>query len=93
VQYGKAEGSVRTLSADSFVGPEETPRAAAVYQVPPYYMTRIAIDDVKTHDVPGGFQLKPGMPVTADIKVGKRNVLTYLFAHVLPVGLEGMREP
>lgn len=93
VQYGKAEGSVRTLSADSFVGPEETPRAAAVYQVSPYYMTRIAIDDVKMHDVPGGFQLKPGMPVTADIKVGKRNVLTYLFARVLPVGLEGMREP
>jgi HlyD family type I secretion membrane fusion protein len=93
VQYGKAEGSVRTLSADSFVGPEEAPRAAAVYQVPPYYKARIAIDDLKMHDVPGGFQLKPGMPVTADIKVGRRNILTYLFARVLPIGLEGMREP
>ena len=45
------------------------------------------------HDVPGGFVLKPGMPVTADIKVGQRNILHYLFARVLPVGLEGMREP
>jgi hypothetical protein len=45
------------------------------------------------HDVPDGFRLKPGMPVTADIKVGQRNILTYLFARVLPVGLEGMREP
>jgi hypothetical protein len=31
--------------------------------------------------------------VTADIKVGQRNVLSYLFARVLPLGLEGMREP
>jgi HlyD family type I secretion membrane fusion protein len=93
VQYGTAEGRVRTLSADSFVGPEEAPRAAAAYQVPPYYKTRIAIDDIKMHDVPGGFQLKPGMPVTADIKVGQRNILTYLIARILPVGLEGMREP
>jgi hemolysin D len=93
VQYGTAEGTVRTLSADSFVGSEEAPRAAGFHQVPPYYKTRIAIDDVKMHDVPGGFQLKPGMPVTADIKVGQRNVLSYLFARVLPLGLEGMREP
>ena len=49
--------------------------------------------EIKMHDVPGGFQLKPGMPVTADIKVGQRNILTYLFARVLPIGLEGMREP
>lgn len=93
VQYGTAEGTVRTLSADSFVGPEDEPRPASVAQVPPYYKTRIAVDDIKMHGVPGGFQLKPGMPVTADIKVGRRNVLSYLFARILPVGLEGMREP
>jgi len=43
--------------------------------------------------VPGGFDLKPGMPVTADIMIGRRNFLAYLFARMLPVGLEGMREP
>jgi multidrug efflux pump subunit AcrA (membrane-fusion protein) len=96
VQYGVAEGSVRTLSADSFIGAEETQRSAIVQQsqqTPAFYKTRIAIDEIKMHDVPGGFQLKPGMPVTADIKVGQRNILTYLFARVLPIGLEGMREP
>ena len=93
VRYGTAEGRVRTLSADSFVGPEDVPRTAAGDRVPPYYMTRIAIDEIKMHGVPGGFQLKPGMPVTADIKAGKRNILAYLFARILPVGLEGMREP
>jgi hemolysin D len=33
------------------------------------------------------------MTVTADIKAGERTLLTYLFARVLPIGLEGMREP
>ena len=33
--------------------------------------------------------LMPGMTVTADIKAGERNMLTYLFARGLPVGPEG----
>jgi hypothetical protein len=53
----------------------------------------VAIDELKMRGVPGGFQLKPGMTVTSDIKVGERPLLTYLFARILPVGLEGMREP
>ena len=96
VQYGMAQGSVRTVSADSFIGHEETQRSA-IYeqsqQTPAFYKARIAIDKLKMHDLPDGFQLKPGMPVTADIKVGRRNILAYLFARVLPVSLEGMREP
>ena len=35
----------------------------------------------------------PGMPVTADIKVGKRTVLKYLLGMVVPVAHEAMREP
>jgi HlyD family type I secretion membrane fusion protein len=92
VQYGTARGSVRTVSADSFVGREETQRAAGLDRAPAYYKTRIAINEINMR-VPGGFQLRPGMPVTADVKVGKRNLFAYLFARVLPVGLEGMREP
>lgn len=94
VQYGSAAGTVRSVSADSFVAPEEAPRTAAVLQqVPPYYKVLVAIDELKMHDVPGGFQLKPGMPVTADIKVGRRNIFRYLFARIASVGREGMREP
>jgi HlyD family type I secretion membrane fusion protein len=85
VQYGLAHGSVRTISADSFAGERDGQRS--------YYKTRVSLDKVDMHDVPGGFRLKPGMPVTADIHVGRRTLLTYLFARVLPIGLEGMREP
>jgi HlyD family secretion protein len=45
------------------------------------------------HDVPTGFRIIPGMPVTADIKVGKRTVLGHLLGKVVTLAQEGMREP
>jgi HlyD family secretion protein len=33
------------------------------------------------------------MTVTADIKVGKRTVLTYFISRIVPVATESMREP
>jgi HlyD family secretion protein len=59
----------------------------------PFYRARIAIDRVALHDVPGGFELIPGMPVATDIKVGKRTVLGYLLGLMLPIAQEAMREP
>ena len=40
-----------------------------------------------------GGRVVPGMPVTADIKVGKRTVLSYLLGRMMPLAQEGMREP
>jgi len=31
------------------------------------------MDEMKLHNLPAGFRMTPGMPVTADIKVGKAN--------------------
>ena len=96
-QYGMAEGSVRTISPDSFTPQEEarTPTGALplLGSGDPYYRVRITIDHVGLHDVPAGFQVTPGMPVTADIKVGKRTILGYLLGKVMPIAQEGMREP
>jgi hemolysin D len=58
-----------------------------------YYQARISLDQIKLHDVPRGFHLVPGMPVTTDIKVGKRTILSYLFGRLAPMLSEGMREP
>jgi HlyD family type I secretion membrane fusion protein len=95
VQYGLAEGVVRSLSADSFTGAQETQRGSvgAQEQQTVWYRARVAVEAINMHGVPGGFQMKPGMPITADIKAGERTLLKYIFARVLPVGLEGMREP
>lgn len=96
-QYGDAEGRVRFLSPDSFNSdPDQKQRGvqqAPQLNGPSYYRSRITIDEVKLHDTPDGFRVVPGMPVTADVKVGKRTVLSYLLSRVLPVALDGMREP
>jgi HlyD family secretion protein len=95
-QYGMAEGAVRIVSPDSFnaqVEARNPTSAIPTTNLEPFYRTRISIDRVALHGVPAGFQLTPGMPVTADIKVGQRTVLTYLLGLMLPVTQEALREP
>ena len=97
-QYGAAEGRVRFMSPDSFSGnPEERQRGVSPNTAPPsgqsFYRSRISIDANKLHDTPPDFRLGPGMPVTADIKVGERTLMSYLLSRVLPVAMDGMREP
>ena len=96
--YGYAEGAVRFVSADSFTSnPNEARAHGAAPQgngtMPAFYRSRIALGAIKLHDTPQGFHIVPGMPVTADIKVGERTVMTYLLGRVLPVAVDGMREP
>jgi HlyD family secretion protein len=59
----------------------------------PFYRSRITLDRLMLHNLPAGFHMMPGMPVAADIKVGKRTVMAYLLGRILPVMSEGMREP
>jgi hemolysin D len=97
-QYGLAEGKVRTISPDAFTAEQENRNPTSSLPVPasvvePYYRSRITIDRVGLHDVPPDFHIRPGMPVTTDIKVGKRTVLGYLMGMVVPIGREAMREP
>lgn len=97
-QFGMADGTVRVVSPSSFTPQDEArnptsavPTTQAATE--PFYRARIAIDRVALHDVPDGFHIIPGMPVTADIKVGKRTVLSYLLGKMLPIAREAMREP
>jgi HlyD family secretion protein len=97
-QYGLAHGTVRTVSADSFTAQDGTKsRSGSVPVNPgnaePFYRSRITLDRLMLHDLPPGFHIMPGMPVAADIKVGKRTVMAYLLGRILPVMSEGMREP
>jgi hemolysin D len=97
-QFGVAEGSVRVVSPDSFTPQAEARNPTGSAPLPasfsePFYRSRIAIGRVALHNVPPDFHIVPGMPVTADIKVGKHTVLQYLFGAVLPIAREGLREP
>jgi hemolysin D len=96
-QYGMAEGTVRIVSPDSFTAQAEARNPTSAVPVTaasePFYRSRITIDRVALHDLPAAFRIIPGMPVTTDIKVGKRTVLGYLLGLMLPVAQEAMREP
>jgi HlyD family type I secretion membrane fusion protein len=95
VQYGMAEGVVKSVSADSFTGQQETQRSSVGGQTVNgvWFRARVELTAINLHGLPNNFQMTAGMPVTADVMIGERTMLKYLFARMLPVGLEGMREP
>jgi hemolysin D len=97
-QYGLAYGTVRAVSPTSFTEQDEVRNPTSNVPISPttnesFYRARITIDRVALHDVPDDFHLIPGMPVTSDVKVGKRTVLGYLIGMVVPVAHEALREP
>jgi HlyD family secretion protein len=96
LRYGAARGVVRTISADSF-SPEavakdggSTPSGGSSSL---YYRARISLEKLNLHNTPAGFRPVPGMPITADVKVGTRSVLSYFIDRILPVAVDGLREP
>jgi HlyD family secretion protein len=97
--YGMAYGTVRSLSADTFYGNDPTASQASAVPLPSsgtseaFYTGDISIDRVALRDVPPDFRVTPGMTVAADIKVGKRTVLTYFVSRIIPLATEALREP
>lgn len=83
-EFGMMEGVVHTISEDAF---REGPASASIYR------TRIKITANNMRNLPAAFRLIPGMPLSAEIKVGKRSVLGYFLRPVLRGLEEGLREP
>jgi len=103
-QYGMAHGIVRTVSPDSFNAQDEQRNPSGSAPIPPpgtagmsggstWYRARVTLDQIGLHDTPAGFHLSPGMPVTADVLVGKRTVMAYFLGRAMPLVHEGLREP
>jgi hemolysin D len=85
-EHGMGSGVVKVVSSDAFTDTKD-PQAGA------YYRVRIDLNDVQLRNVPDEFRLKPGLPVTAEIKIGKRTVMEYLMRPVLRGMNESMRGP
>ncbi len=106
-RYGYAVGHVTQISGDSFTDPTsgqsnpvgqqpslstqspQTLGTAPVY----YYHATISIDRLQLKHPPESFRIMPGMPIEADIRVGQRSIMAYLFDRYLPFFAQGMREP
>ncbi len=85
-QLTRGSGAGQTPSSEP---QSRTEQAAGTF----FYRARISIDQMLLHDLPTGFHLTPGMPVTVDIKVGRRTPIQYLLSRVIPATTEGMHEP
>lgn len=105
LEHGMAEGVVLSISEDSFAGrADQGGNQYAVGNVDPnggvprtgsglYYRARIKLTDVNLRNVPANYQLLPGLPLVADIKVGERSIMSYLLRPLMSSLNESMREP
>lgn len=104
-RYGLIQGEVLDLSRDA-VGdeagkPPSAPKpnddkndrnASQEGTGSPSYTARIAIDQTAIETENGPVDLGPGMAVTAEIKTGRRRVISYLLSPLMRYRQEGMRE-
>jgi hemolysin D len=97
-KHGTGSGTVRVISGDAFAPETGSARADRVPREAPnsspsYYRVLIDPNDMRLRGLPDGFQMIPGMTLTAEMKVGSRRVISY-FLYPLLRGLdESIREP
>jgi hemolysin D len=83
-KHGTLEGTVRTITEDSFTEKESAQA---------FYRARITLTSTELRNVQDSYRLIPGMTIAAEIKSGERSVLSY-FLYPLIRGLdESIREP
>jgi hemolysin D len=90
-KFGTASGTIRTISRDAFTpNPQD---GAAGAPAPPFFKARVLLEDTRLRTSSEPVRLLPGMTVTAEIKVGRRTVISY-FLYPLIRGLDdSIREP
>lgn len=89
-KYGTVSGNVRVVSRDAFA--PDSKAEAARRATAPYYRVLVDIDEPHLRLPAERFQMIPGMAVTAELKVGRRSVVSY-FLYPLLRGLdESIRE-
>ena len=74
-KYGTAAGYVAVISQDAFA--PDSREAAAAANGADFYKVRVALGAMSMRGLPQGFTLFPGMGVQAEIKTGRRRVISY----------------
>ena len=85
-QFGDLAGTLIYLSDDTV---EESLQGESGA----YYRGRVNVEDSELMGLPEEFDLTPGMLATADLKVGKRRLITYFTNPILKSLSSAMREP
>lgn len=85
-QFGDLAGTLIYLSDDTV---EESLQGESGA----YYRGRVNVEDSEIMGLPEEFDLTPGMLASADLKVGKRRLITYFTNPILKSLSSAMREP
>jgi hemolysin D len=97
LEHGTGEGVVKTISQDSFTESDDQDTFTSMNDSKPsgtpYFDTRITLTGLHLHNVPPNVRIIPGMTLEADIIVGSRTILWYLFGGALRSGADAMHEP
>ena len=72
-KYGTGTGAVRVVSQDTFA---PDPKGEGAHRMP-YYRVLVDVIDTKLRLQPERIHMIPGMAVTAEMKVGRRSVISY----------------
>lgn len=86
--HGTLLGQLQTVSEDAFRRDN-----VQVGGVAAYYMGRVRLTTTQLNRLPRHARLIPGMTVAAEIKVGKRSLISYLLWPLVKALNESMREP
>ena len=90
-KFGTAAGIVRVVSQDSFAPDPKVDGQRSISA--PYYRVLVDVENARLRGQPAQIQMIPGMAVTAEMKIGRRSVISY-FVYPLLRGLdESIREP
>ena len=85
-QYGDIQGTLIFVSDD-------TVQESLQGQSGAFYRGRVNVEDAEIMGLPEDFDLTPGMLASADLKVGKRRLITYFTDPILKSLSSAMREP
>lgn len=87
-RHGYLEGKIKSISSDVVPMPGATKE-----ETTPVYIATATIDPLqKLRNVPDNFEPLPGMPLTAEIIVGKRRLATYFTYPLTQVAATALRE-
>ena len=97
LRHGLLTGRLISVSAESFSAsgpggePPPTPHASSGGGV--YYRGWVELVNTKLEHMPASAKLLPGMTLTAEIRIGKRTILSYLLSPIIKGLSDSFKEP
>jgi HlyD family secretion protein len=92
-RHGTIDATLRVITENSFQPDKNRTGDNKPDGQPAFFRARVALGPLDLRDVPQDFRLIPGMTATAEIKVGRRTIISYLLDPIVRLFDESLREP